>query len=234
MRELVREIAREGRISHGTKVCDIGCGYGATARMLAVEFEAEVTANTISPAQHACGVSQQADAPGVSYVLGDWLESDLPDGIFDVAIAIESSEHMPNVARFFAQARRVLRTDGRLVVSAWLAGDGVTPIQRRWLNEPICREGHMPQMGTVADYRRLASDAGFAEIRFRDLTREVSRTWPVMLGIFARRLLSNPRYVRFAFGTHARNRQFGLAAIRIWLAYRIGAMRYGMFTFIGR
>ena len=53
VRQLVELVAREARVRQGSRVCDIGCGYGATARMLAQELGAEVTAITISPAQHA-------------------------------------------------------------------------------------------------------------------------------------------------------------------------------------
>ena len=31
---------------------------------------------------------------------------------------------------------------------------------------------------------------------------------------------------------HAHNRIFALTILRIWIAYRIGAMRYGVFTFV--
>ena len=45
------------------------------------------------------------------------------------------------------------------------------------------------------------------------------------------KLLSQPAYVRFLFNRHARNRVFVLTILRIWLSYRCGSMRYGMFTF---
>jgi tocopherol O-methyltransferase len=45
------------------------------------------------------------------------------------------------------------------------------------------------------------------------------------------KLLSRPVYARFLFNRHARNRIFALTIFRIWLAYRCGAMRYGIFAF---
>ncbi|HEY0370336.1 MAG TPA: class I SAM-dependent methyltransferase, partial [Chthoniobacterales bacterium] len=47
---LVDLIAREAQIAPALRVCDIGCGYGATAGVLAAGG-AEVTGITISPAQ---------------------------------------------------------------------------------------------------------------------------------------------------------------------------------------
>ncbi len=231
LRQLVEKVAREARVEQGSRVCDIGCGYGATARQLAQEHGARVTAITISPAQHAFAQAREGAAQNVAYVLGDWLQSGLPDAAFDSAIAIESSEHMPDKARFFAQAHRVLRPGGRLVVCAWLAREHPTRLQRQSLLEPICRDGRMPHLGTESDYRQLAESAGFCVECFDDITHGVARTWPGIAVVFLRKLARAPRFLRFVLGRHARNRVFALTAFRIWLAYRTGAMRYGVFTF---
>ena len=229
VRQLVELVAREARITAGARVCDIGCGYGATARMLTAEFGAEVKAITVSPAQHSFACRQDPGA-NPEYLLGDWLDNEFPSASFDAAIAIESSEHMPDLAGFFAQAHRVLRPGGRLAVSAWLSADSPSPRARRWLLEPICRESRMPQMGTAADYERLARAAGFAFERFEDLTPRVARTWPMIVRRFLARLLPRPALMRYLFHRHAGNRVFALTILRIMLAYRTGAMRYGVLT----
>jgi len=231
VRALVNLVADAARIRRGMCVCDIGCGYGATARMLVEEREAEVTALTISPAQYAFARSRSEDAANPRFVLCDWLVNDLPAANFDAAIAIESSEHMPDKAGFFAQARRVLRPNARLIICAWFASDAPKRWEERWLLEPICREGRMPDLGTVADYVRLADAAEFKREAFEDLTSSIAPTWPKIAHRFLMKLLSQPAYVRFLFNRHARNRVFALTILRIWLAYRCGAMRYGIFTF---
>lgn len=225
---LVDLIAREARIEPGDHVCDIGCGYGATARVLAARG-AVVTGMTISPAQFAYAQTKPSSA---TFVCGDWMENDLPDQSFDVAIAIESSEHMPDINTFFAQANRVLRRNGRLVVTAWLSADAPSEWQKRWLLEPVCREGRMPNMGTAADYESLGETAGFNLGRFQDITRSVERTWPAIVRRFLAKLATNPRYLSFILSGHAKNRVFALTIFRIWFAYKTGAMRYGVFTFV--
>ena len=159
---------------------------------------------------------------------GDWLKNSLPDASFDAAIAIESSEHMADLGAFFRQARRVLRRGGRLVVAAWLSCEAPPPWQEQWLLEPICREGRMPSMSTMGEYQGHAEAAGFEIESAEDVSREVARTWPQIAGIFVRKLWANPRYLRFLLDRHARNRVFALTMFRIWLAYRTGAMRYGL------
>jgi len=226
--QLVRHVASRGRIGPGARVCDIGCGYGATARMLAAEYGAVVTGVTVSPAQFQYAEAQAA--PGVSLVLADWLRNPLDDASFDVAIAIESSEHMPDLEGFFRQASRVLCPGGRLVVCAWLAHPRASATQRKLLLEPACREGRMAQIGLFAEYRRLFEETGFTVEHEEDLSRAVKRTWPVCAWRFAGRLVREPRYLRFLMNRHRRNRVFALTIFRIWLAFETGALKYGILT----
>ncbi len=102
----------------GARVCDVGCGYGATARLLAADYGAEVTAITVSAAQHQFASEKDPASRNPRYVLCDWLKNDLPPESFDAVIAIESSEHMHDKPAFFAEAHRVLRPGGRCVVTA--------------------------------------------------------------------------------------------------------------------
>lgn len=230
VRQLAELAAAELAAPPGQRVCDIGCGYGATARLLAEEHALQVTAVTISPAQHAFAQSRRGGRDNPVYLLADWLRNDLPDASFDAAIAIESSEHMPDLTAFFRQAARVLRPGGRLVICAWLSADAPSAWQRRFLLEPICREGRMPLMGAESDYRRAAAKAGFDILRFQDVTRQVASTWPRIVRTFAGKLLRHPRYLRYLFDDHAGNRVFAGTILRVGLAYRTGAMRYGVFT----
>jgi tocopherol O-methyltransferase len=230
--QLVRRVAERGHIGRGARVCDIGCGYGATARMLAAQYGAEVTGVTVSPAQFR--YAEECAAPGVSMVLGDWLRNPLEAQSFDVAIAIESSEHMPDLPEFFRQASRVLRPGGRLVVCAWLAHARASAMQRKLLLEPIAREGRMPQIGLFSEYQRLFEESGFAVEQVEDVSREVKRTWPVCAGRFMARLLREPSYFRFLMNRHRRNRVFALTIFRIWAAFETGALRYGILTGVKR
>jgi tocopherol O-methyltransferase len=231
--QLVELVARGARVEVGTRVCDIGCGYGETARVLASRG-AEVTGITVSAAQFSVAAELNHGATNPAFVVGDWLTNDFAPEQFDAAIAIESSEHMPDKPRFFEQANRVLRPGARLAICAWLAAENPTSRAQRWLLEPICREGRMPHLGSATDYEVLAQRAGFKLERFEDITRAVERTWPAIVRRLLGKMLTQPRYLRFLFSRHARNRIFALTILRIWVAYRLNAMRYGVFTFIKR
>jgi tocopherol O-methyltransferase len=223
--QLVELVAAEAGVSAGMAAVDIGCGYGATARQLVARHGARVTGLTITPAQyHHAVAATPTDNP--RYLLRDWLVNGLPDAAFDAAYAIESTEHMEDKGRAFAEAFRVLRPGGRLAVCVWTAADPCRRWQERYLLEPICREGRLPGMGTEADYRNLLTGAGFAVERAMDVSRQVRRTW----GICARRAVAKvftDRQARaYLLSAASRHRVFMLTVGRIWLAYRTGAMRY--------
>jgi tocopherol O-methyltransferase len=230
-RRLVAVVAEQAGIRPGDTVCDVGCGYGATARLLASEYQAMVTGLTISAAQHAYAAAVEPGAGNPVYLLRDWLRNDLEPGAFDAVVAIESSEHMPDLAAFFHEVARVLRPGGRLVVCAWLTRARPRAWERRWLIGPICREGRMRGMETAAEYQRLGHASGLVPVAFADVSRQVKKTWPICAGRVARGLMREPAYRRFLLRQGGPNRIFALTLVRIWLAYELGTMRYGILTF---
>ncbi len=235
-RQLVSLVAERAGIKDGSDVCDVGCGYGATARMLAADFGARVTGITVSKAQHLYASMLNPGAANPVYLLGDWLKNDLPAESFDGVIAIESTEHMADLAAFFREASRVLRREGRLVVCAWLTREtpGASEREResRWLIGPICREGRLRGMETAAEYGRLGRLAGLRLQVFEDLSGQVKKTWPICAGRLIKAFFREPASRRYLLRDGGPNRVFALTIFRIWLAYQVGAMRYGMFTYL--
>ena len=228
VRNLVDVVADRAGIRPHDDVVDVGCGYGATARILAREHGARVTAYTLSAAQHAAAALDDGDGR-IRFVLRDWLENDLLPASCDAVIAIESTEHMADKPRFFAEAARVLRPGGRLVVCAWLAAENASPWQVRRLLEPICAEGRLPSMGTGEEYRLMMEWAGLDLRSADDITAHVARTWSHCLLRLAARL-PRPSSWRYLLDGRNENRIFALTVPRILLAYRAGAMKYGIFV----
>ncbi len=230
VRQLVRHVADLASIGRGGTVCDVGCGYGATARLLVEEIGARVTGITLSRSQYDYAMARRDDDTNPAYILGDWLDNDLPAASFDVVIAIESVEHMTDKAACFREAFRVLGPGGSFVFSTWLAGETARPWEKRRLLEPICREGRLPGIGSATEYRELLQASGFRLESFEDLTARVRRTWSICIRRVLGRLGRDARYRRFLWSRESRNRVFALTLLRMWLATRTGALRYGVFA----
>jgi tocopherol O-methyltransferase len=228
--QLVQLVAEKARIASGARVCDIGCGYGAAARFLARQMGAKVTAVTVSPRQHSYACKLDPSGNPI-YLLADWGVTNLLAESFDAVFAIESSEHMADKVEFFSRAQHVLKSGGRMVVCSWLAADAPSGLQERWLLKLICNEGRIPHLLNAGELVDAAERAGLTRIDQADLSPQVSRTWSIVIARFLKRLLRHPRYWSFLLQSGHQHRIFAATIIRIWLAYRIGAMRYGIFTF---
>ena len=228
VKQLVRFLAGEIRLTDGQTVCDVGCGYGASAELLARDYGAHVAGVTISQAQFEKASLRATRAPGLEFHCRDWLANTFGDAGFDAVYAIESTEHMGDKQRFFDEAFRTLRPGGRLAVYAWLS----CPEPRRWqvrhLLEPICREGRLAGMGTAAEYREMAEAAGFEWLAYHDLSGNVAKTWSICIRRFLGKVLSDSSYMRYLFDRSHSERIFALTVLRILAAYRWGAMQYGL------
>ncbi|MEA3004041.1 MAG: tocopherol O-methyltransferase [Sphingomonadales bacterium] len=227
---LVRLVADRLDLGPGQEVCDIGCGYGATGGWLAEHRQVKVTGFTISEAQARIGRARSQAEPGFTCLCRDWLDNRMADASFDRAYAIESSEHMVDKPRFFAEAARVLRPSGRLVVCAWLSTEEPGSREVRHLLEPICREGRLPSMGSRSEYLAMAAAAGFSLLGYDDVSRNVRRTWAICLRRTLVRLVTDPALRRLALSRGTDNRGFLLSLPRLMVALRTGAMRYGVFV----
>jgi tocopherol O-methyltransferase len=228
---LIDLLASRLRLAPGQRVCDIGCGYGATARYLAERHALDTIGVTISAAQVRRARSRAMATGSVSIQLQDWIGNSFAPESFDRAYAVESSEHMADKQGFFNEAFRTLKPNGLFVVCAWLSRGEPRPWEVRYLLEPICREGRLPSMGDEADYRRFGEQAGFRVVQVEDLSDQVSRTWWICMRRALGKLVTEPRYLRFLLDRTAANRMFAVSLFRIMIAYRARSMRYCLFVF---
>ncbi len=227
---LTRLVAERAAIRPGDRICDLGCGYGAVALALKRDFGADVTGLTVSAKQFACAQALAAGSERIEFFLRDALNNGLSGGTYDAVTAIESSEHVGDKPKFFAEAARLLRPGGRCVVAAWLSREQPGAWEKKYLLEPICVEGRLASMASAAECRSMLANAGFHEINYLDLTRQVRKTWTVCAQRVAGQFMTDATFRRQLANRQFSNRVFAKTVFRIWLAYQTGSMRYGLFS----
>ena len=176
--DVVRLVAQRATIEPAATVAapphvvDLGCGVGASLCYLAGLLPITGTGVTLSPVQ-ARAARERIESTGLSdrvtCIEGDY--EDLPDDVkaADVAYAIESFVHGPDPARFFAEAARLVRPGGALVIC--------DDVRRRGGGRKAERAIHRFKLGwhvnsllEAGELRTLAGDGGFEHESTEDLT----------------------------------------------------------------
>ncbi len=226
---LVTFVADKAGMAVGNRVCDVGCGYGATARQLVREQRVEVVGFTVSPAQYEYAIRHSAGNPAVQVILRDWQDNQLPPELMDNVVSLECLAHVPNKHKLFDEIRRVLKPGCKAVITAWLAAEQPAGWQVRHLLEPICREGRLAGLGSPTEYRLMISDLNLELVEFQRLGNRVRRTWSICGRRAFAGLLTKPEY-RFLLHRPSENWVFFLTLWRMILAYRLGAVDFGLFV----
>jgi SAM-dependent methyltransferase len=94
-------------------VLDVGCGEGMLARDLAV-MSAHVTAIDRDPATLELARNDAA-APNIEYVLGDFLTYPFEDGAFDAVVSIATIHHVGSTVAL-ERMRELVRPGGTIAV----------------------------------------------------------------------------------------------------------------------
>jgi len=228
--QMSRRVLARLDLPPGARLADVGCGYGGTARLAAEIHGAHVTGFTLSAAQKRHADQIPVPRGSVEIRVQDWAAAEFADGAFDALLSLESLEHMADKAGFARQARRAVRPGGRVVICTWLAADRVSRWSQRHLLDAICREARQAPLVTAAALRGVLHAAGFADVHAEDLNPQVAKTWSVILRRLVLRLFTRRRYRQFLFDGGGGDRVFALTICRLWLAYRTGCFRYGLFV----
>src|SRR6476469_5048213 len=165
------ELVRGAQIGNGSRVADFCAGLGGTVRYLAYKHGADVTGIELTPAR-VSGAQELTRRVGLHdtarIVEGSVLDVPLPDASIDAVVSQESFCHVPDVKRAVAEAFRILRTDGRLAFTDWIAKKPLTAADAQLMWEGMA----IRPLRSVPEYRSLVESVGFRVISAKDLTEE--------------------------------------------------------------
>ena len=227
-----RVMARCIGIQPGQRILDAGCGVGGSAIWLAQEYDVEVVGISIVHSQlmRARRYAQERGvADRVTFCQQDFTRTAFRDASFDVVWALESLVHAPDMRPFLAEARRLLRPNGRLGISEGMRTSRHLPaadeaLLRRWL-----AGWAVPDLLTSDEWLQFTKQAGFHDAQFVDITSNASpsfhhlyrlaRLWqPIAVSLRALGLISELHYADWR------------AAWNQWLAHQRGLWILGVLT----
>ncbi len=174
---LLRRAATLLEVQRGDKILDVASGRGKSSYYLALAHPgAEVEAVDLLPENVQIAQSLYAHTRGLTYRVGDALSLPFPPASFDKVFCLEAAFHFPDRARFLAEAARVMKPGGRLVVVdfMWQKDD-----RQEVLKDPRTKIVQdvwgWADFSSIAEYRRDAESAGFHVRRLDDWTSRVTR-----------------------------------------------------------
>lgn len=100
----------------GARVLDCACGAGYGSELLA-RAGARAVVGVDGDAAAVTWAAREFGGPGRTFVQGDAASLPLEDAAVDLAVSLETLEHLDDPAPFLAELARVLRPGGRLVLS---------------------------------------------------------------------------------------------------------------------
>jgi len=227
-----RELATRARVQSGDRVLDAGCGVGGSAIWLARELGARVVGINVVPGDIDRGrwyARRRGVADRVTFELQDMTRTTFPTGSFDVVWAIESVCHVPDKREFLAEARRLLKPGGRLVVAdAFRRRRPFEQADERLLHDWLYPWAVQDLM-TPGEFTAAAEENGFDRVHFEDVSDHVR---PSSLHMY--------RLMRVLYPLGVARRRLGLltdvqlanrrSALEQYRVVRRGLIVYGLLT----
>lgn len=155
---------------NGAKVLDVGCGIGGPCRMLADEYNCEVTGIDLShefidTAQKLSSLTGLSEA--TNFVQGDALSLPFKDQTFDVVWSQHVQMNIFNKAQFYAEIHRVLKPNGSFIYYDILKKNN-EPIEYPM---PWANNSDISFLAKPEEIESLLWELKFEKVRFTDQTK---------------------------------------------------------------
>ena len=163
-------------LTPNTRVLDLGCGYGSTARYLAQNHGCAVTGTNISEKELELARSRATEA-GLDHLLsfeyGDFHSLSYSDDSYDVVWSQEAFLHAADKNAVLSECRRVVKPGGSLVFTDILVRQSTPQVVRERIYDRV----KSPDMWDLRDYRNALSQLELPVTREEDWSQHVARSY---------------------------------------------------------
>jgi sarcosine/dimethylglycine N-methyltransferase len=161
-----------GPIDSGSKLADLGAGYGGSARWLAKTFGCHISCVNLSEVQNDRNREISASAK-LSHLIDVYDASfeavPLEDRSMDYVWSQDSILHAGDRAKVFDEVNRILKPGGEFIFTDPMQADDCP----EGVLQPVLDRLHLDSLGSFAYYRKLAKKLGWEELRIVDLTPQL-------------------------------------------------------------
>jgi sarcosine/dimethylglycine N-methyltransferase len=163
-----------GTLTPGSRVIDLGAGYGGSVRYLADRFGSHCVALNLSDVENERDrrMNQEAGLDDrIDVVEGDFASLDFPDASFDLAWSQEALLHSGCRDEVCAEAARVLKPGGRFVFTDPMQADAASSSSLQAVYDRL----RLDSLASPAFYRSTLSASGMREIVFEEQPEQLAR-----------------------------------------------------------
>lgn len=169
-------LAKAAQLKPGWKVADFCAGLAGPARYYATHYGVDVTGIELTPTR-VKGANELTRLVGlqnkVRVIEGNVMAVPLADASVDAVLSQEAFLHVPDKAKALREAHRILKPNGRLAFTDWVAHKPFSDADAKlmWAGMAVTGQFDMPA------YIALIERCGFAVEPPQDLTAQ----WAVIL-----------------------------------------------------
>ena len=232
--DFVHEMVRWGGLENlpaGTTLLDVGCGIGGSSRILAKDYNFDVTGVTISPQQVKRAQELTPEGVNAKFQVDDAIALSFPDASFDIVWSVEAGPHMPDKAVFARELLRVLKPGGILVVADWNQRDDRTIPLNFW-EKPVMKQlldqwSH-PAFSSIEGFAELLSETGLVEgeVVTDDWTQQTLPSW---IASIWQGIIKPKGLILFGVSGFIKSLREVPTLLLMRLAFGAGLCRFGMF-----
>lgn len=180
--QMIEHLAQLANLRNGSRILDIGCGFGGTSIYLAEKYGASTTGITISPVQ----VQMATEAATKKNLDASFLLMDAEDmqfaQPFDLLWSVESISHYHDPRKFFASAVKFLKPGGCFALTDWFQKENLSPADRKKYIEPI-EKGMMVELRGMDEYSDFLVSSGLQVVHRQDLSLHCAKSWNIGVDI---------------------------------------------------
>jgi len=180
--QLIDHLAQLANIKTGSRILDIGCGYGGTSLYLTKKYGARTTGITISPVQVQMAKESAAKANlDAKFLLMDAEDMKFAEP-FDVLWSVESISHYHDPRKFFASAVKLLEPGGCFALTDWFQKENLSAAEKKEFIEPI-EKGMMVELRGMDEYNDFLVSSGLRVAHREELNPHCAKSWDIGLDI---------------------------------------------------